>query len=104
MGVEAEDDLPEEEDENLDSTLRSEAPLVQARKRNRSAYAALTMAFESEELIELLMDAQTTEWPSGLAWKVMEGLMEKYQLSDLATLIEYITALNKVSMKPKKVQ
>ena len=47
----------------------------------------------------LIMRAQSDEWPSRLAWKVVKELMIKYKPNDNMARVEVRMMLNKVSMK-----
>ena len=44
------------------------APARAAVRRNSVAYANLSLALNSEQLVRILVAGQTTTWPSGLAW------------------------------------
>ena len=44
------------------------APARAAVRRNSVAYAHLSLALNSEQLVRILVAGQTTAWPSGLAW------------------------------------
>ena len=58
----------------------------------------LTMAFTTEADMTMIMRAQSDEWPSGLAWKVVKELMIKYNPNDNMARVEEKMMLNEVSM------
>ena len=62
--------------------------------------ANYTMAFTSEGTISLIYEAETTEWPNGLACLVTEALKQRFMPQDTMTRIELRRMLNRVSMKP----
>ena len=57
------------------------------------------MAFTIEADMTMIMRAQSDEWSSGLAWKVVKELMVKYKPNDNMARVEARMMLNKVSMK-----
>ena len=69
-----------------------------AKKRNAIAFANLAAALDSPSLIGILMRAQTTEWPSGLACNVIKQLFEKYEPKDTVSLIDMNCLKQKVGL------
>jgi len=63
------------------------------------AMANLSMAFTNEACMGLIYKSMSNEWPSGLAYKVIEELMAKYQPQHTITRVEIRQMLNRVSMK-----
>ena len=61
----------------------------------------LLQAFKSHADVSLATETMSDAWPSGLAYQVMEKLMEVYQPKDMRTVVELYKKLGKVSMKPK---
>ena len=57
------------------------------------------MAFTVESNMTMFMQAQTDEWQSGLAWKVVKELPEKYKPNNNMARVEAQMMLNNVSMK-----
>ena len=51
------------------------------------AFANLTTALDSPSLIGMLMQAQTTNWPSDLASLVVKQLFNKFEPQDMVSLI-----------------
>lgn len=94
----AEAALPANESDAIDPGDAGKAAR-DAKSRNAVAMANFSMAFTTEAMMGLLYKAQTAEWPSGLAWKVVEGLFKKFQPQDTITRVELRQMLNKVSMK-----
>ena len=72
---------------------------ILAKKKNMIAMASLTASFTQERDFAIAYKAKTKEWPSGLAYLVMEGLAKKYKPKDMMTRVEMKTELNKISMK-----
>ena len=70
-----------------------------ARDQNFDAMMYLIMAFTTETDMTMIMRAQSDEWPSGLAWKVVKELMIKYKPKNNMAIVEARMMLNKVSMK-----
>ena len=91
----AEADLPESEEAEVAEGSNAD----KARTRNLDAMTYLTMAFTTESNMTMIMRAQTIEWPSGLAWKVVKELLEKYKPNDNMARVEARMMLNNVSMK-----
>ena len=63
----AEEDLPATEAAVIPAGTDG-APARAAVRRNSVAYANLSLALNSEQLVRILVAGQTTDWPSGLAW------------------------------------
>ena len=83
-----EPDLPESEAAALNTDANVAEKQKMAKKRNTIAFANLTLALDSPSLIGMLMRAQTTEWPSGLACNVIKQLFEKYEPKDTVSLLD----------------
>ena len=81
----ADPDLPVAEDTVLDENKADEKKKIDARKRNLTAMANLTMALTSEGAMSLVFESYSDEWPSGLAWKVVKALKLKYMPQDTMT-------------------
>ena len=92
-------DLPANESEELDETTPVGKKMLAAKKRNEVAMANFTMAFTTEGVMGLVYKASTTDWPSGLATVVVQGLLKKYRPLDIVSLVELRQRMNKVSMK-----
>ena len=88
IGQSEELDLPESKTVALNTDTNVAEKQKMAKKRNAIAFANLTAALDSPSLIGILMRAQTTAWPSGLACNVIKQLFEKYELKDTVSLID----------------
>ena len=93
-----EPDLPESEAAALNSDANIAEKQKMAKKRNAIAFANLTAALDSPSLIGILMRAQTTEWPSGLACNVLKQLFEKYEPKDTVSLIDMNRLKQKIGL------
>jgi hypothetical protein len=93
--------LPEREDNELDESGREGKMGIMAKRRNAIAMVCFTMAFLREGMLMILYQAVTPEWPSGLAYRVIEILIRKFGPVDMISKIELRTELNNISMKKK---
>ena len=95
--------LKESAEVNLPTSKESEVEegsnADKACNRNLDAMTYLMMAFTTESNMTMIMRAQTDDWPSGLAWKVVKELLEKYKPNDNMARVEARMMLNNVSMK-----
>ena len=57
------------------------------------------MAFKTVALMNRISDAKTADYPGGLAYLIVQGLMQKYRPNDRISKIEALVELNKISMK-----
>jgi hypothetical protein len=92
--------VPEKElptDEATD--VSTDKPKQMARDRNLMAIACMTAAFHDDGLLNLIEAAMTTQWPSGLAYKVVDELFKRYRPVDIISRVEMRARLNKVHMK-----
>ena len=99
VGLTEEPDLPESEAAALNADANVAEKQKMAKKRNDIAFANLTGALDSPSLIGILMRAQTTEWPSGLACNVIKQLFEKYEpKKDTVSLIDMNCLKQKIGL------
>eukprot|EP00957_Ditylum_brightwellii_P001433 112010-Ditylum_brightwellii.AAC.1 len=77
------------------------AAIKKAKRSNTIVMASFTMAFTGESLIGMVYATMMTDWPSGLAYKIVVALPEKYASQDMVTKIELRCALNSILMKRK---
>jgi hypothetical protein len=75
----AESSLPTVEATDGNTTADQHAAL----ERNILAIANLTMAFQTERLMNLMYKAESTDWPSGRAHIVIDLLFKKYRPNPL---------------------
>ena len=78
------------------------APARAAARRNSVAYANLCLALNSKQLVCILVAGQTTDWPSGLAWRVVQALHRRFKPADIISKIELRRMLNQISMSRKE--
>ena len=71
-------------------------------RRNSEAYANLSLALNSKQLVRILVAGQTTDWPSGLAWRVVQALHRRFKPTDIISKIELWRMLNQISMSRKE--
>ena len=91
----AEVDLPTSEESEVEEGSNAD----KARDRNLDAITYLMMAFMTKSNMTMIMRGQTDDWLSGLAWKVVKELLEKYKPNDNMARVEARMMLNNVSMK-----
>ena len=72
----AEVDLPTSKESEVEEGSNAD----KSRNRNLNAMTYLTMAFTTESNMTMIMRAQTDDWPSRLAWKVVQELLENINL------------------------
>jgi len=77
-----EDDLPTGKDDTIDETMDAGKKQALAKKMNVVAMANFSMGFTMEATMGILYRVMTPNWPSGLAYKVVEELKKKYQPQD----------------------
>jgi hypothetical protein len=58
-----------------------------AKKRNKIAFAHLTMALTNESEMCMIYDAKTADWPSGLASLVIDALFAKFKPIDITSRV-----------------
>ena len=93
-------DLPKNEGVVLDPSTDQDA--IKAKERNSLAMAYLLSAFKAEADISLAYETMDDDWPGGVAYKVVENLLEIYQPKDNVTEVEVYERLLSVKMKPKE--
>ena len=97
-----EQDLPPTENANLDEENETDKAKIKARARNSLAMAYLLSAFKAEADISLAYETMDDDWPGGLAYKVVEKMMEIYKPQDTVTEVEVYEKLMRVKMKKKE--
>ena len=88
-------DLPSTETDDVSS----DKPKKAARDRNMMAIACLTASFQDDGLLNMVEQSMTSDWPSGLAYVVIDELFKKYRPVDMISRVEMRSRLNNVSMK-----
>ena len=61
--------------------------------------AHLTMAFGSEALLNKIASVKTTDWPGGLAFRLVELIKEKCAPKDRMASVERTRKLNQLELK-----
>ena len=92
-----ETDLPAMQKTTLDPAKDKEK--IEAKQRNSLAMAYLLSALKTQADISMAYDAMDTDWPGGLACKVVENLESVYRPKDTITEVEVYTKLLGVKMK-----
>ena len=82
----------------LDTKDSKNKPALKAVTRNNVAMAQLTMAFETQALLSLTDTIKNSDWPGGLATKLVEKLKKKYRPSDRIAAVQLKRKLNKLEM------
>jgi hypothetical protein len=83
----AETELPLTEDMDVSQ----DKPKREARDRNLMAISCLTMAFQDDALLNMIEQSETADWPSGLAYVVIDELFKKYRPVDIISRVEMRT-------------
>jgi hypothetical protein len=91
----AETSLPTVEATSTSTTAAQLAAL----ERNRLAVATLTMAFQTGSLMSLMYKAESSSWPSGRAYMVIDLLFKKYRPVDTISKVELRQRFNQINMK-----
>ena len=97
----AEEDLPTTETTVIPAGADG-GPARAAVRRNSVAYANLSLALNSEQLVRILVAGQTTAWPSRLAWQVVQALHWRFKPADIISKIKLQHMLNQISMSRKE--
>ena len=100
LGTTPEPDLPtsQAEADALTGNSTETKNKLAAVDRNDDAMANLTLAFTTNEMISMILTAQTAEWPEGLACNVVAEMMKKFKPDDVMSLVDEKVALNKIRM------
>jgi hypothetical protein len=94
-------DLPTTDAENLSDDEEVAERQEKAKRRNQIALAQFAMAFTKDSEMAMLYEAETTDWPNGLATIVVNALFRKYCPQDTASLVELQEELNDIKMKDR---
>ncbi len=70
--------MPSSDSVVIDLTTDAGKMISAAKERNSLAMANLTMAFETENLFDLIYKTMSTDWPAGLAHEVFVQLFNNY--------------------------
>ena len=91
-------DLPVKHDE-LDSDPDVRKLEEAAIKRNKTAIAAFTLAFQTKASLNMINEAKSVNYPRGLAYLVAKELQQSCNPRDRVAKIEATNALRAVRMK-----
>ena len=92
-------ELPNNQDDKLDSSIPDENKRIEARENNEQAMAYLTILILSHDLIADAKGYSDIVWPDGKAWKVWQVLKERAQPKDSLTEVQFRTEYHKIWMK-----
>ena len=95
-------DLPARDGIVLDAKTASDVKAIRAKDRKEKDIANLTMAFSGAAQLGLIYDAQTVEYPDGLAFLVINQLLQEHKPTNLMSRVKLRQILNKIKMKKNK--
>ena len=99
IGTTQEVDLPATEATALSADPDIAKRQKAAKWRNNMAIAQLTLAFSKGTLMNIILNAGTTDWPRGLAWNVIKKLYERFNPKDPMTRVEIRASLSNLRMR-----
>jgi hypothetical protein len=70
-----------------------------ALRNNKLAVASFTIAFTTVALMNRVSESKTEDFPSGLAYKIVQGLIERYRPSDRLSKLEALKELDSIEME-----
>ena len=82
----------------LDENDANDKKAFAAVKRNKVAWAQMTLALNTEALLAIMSSTKDLAWPGGLAHKVVVKLKEKYQPNDRVSRVKLRRRLDRVEM------
>ena len=93
-------DMPSSEADayRLDENDANNKKAFAAVKRNKVAWAQMTLALNTEALLAIMSSNKDLAWPGGLAHKVVVKLKEKYQPNDRVSRVKLRRRLDRVEM------
>jgi hypothetical protein len=97
-----ESSMPAKEDAVIDVSTDAAKLQSAAVQRNAVAMANPTVAFTSEATMNLVHEAMTVEWPTGLAHLVVSALFKKHRPQVTIARVELRKRLNAIKMKKGK--
>ena len=103
IGEDRDPNLPETHTTPLDLDTESGRTQRLAKRQNQMAMTCFTMAFLTDGLMGLVTKSITREWPGGLAYPVVKGLMKRYRPIDTVSKVEMRQQLNRISMKCNEI-
>ena len=101
IGENPEPDLPNNQNEadNLTGNNNETKKKKAAVDCNNLAIASLTLAFETEDMIAIILSFQSVDQPEELASDVIKKLKDKFKFEDIMSLVDEKVELNKIKIK-----
>ena len=100
-------EMPDKFDEVLRDNDPDEKKKKDALKQNNLAMSYFTMAFMGDELLCMLEEVKTPEFPGGIAWQLWSDLMDEYHPNDTIGALHQLNELMGLKLKkgknPKKL-
>ena len=94
--------LPKKETDAIDLSNDKGKAQQLLKDMNMLAVANLTLALKNHKQLQLMCQAHSVEWPTGLAYKIVDALIEKYQPKDSLTKVELAEELGELKMGNKE--
>ena len=89
-------ELPSSYFSSIDMSSEEGKKQFLGRKKNDLAISSFTMAFTKEGTMGIITRTVTEDWPTGLGYLVVKGLMQRYRPIDTITKVEFRQKLNRV--------
>ena len=89
---------PEKHDTALDTSVDAEMKQETARSQNSMALAIYTLSFPSNQLVNMIYESCSENYPGGRAWEIAKALDRKYEPKDMMTIVERKNDLEKTKM------
>ena len=90
--------MPVTDAEVLDLTTSAGKAAEKAKKQNKLGVIYLTMAFQTDQMIGMIIASIHSSWPGGLACCIVEALHNKYVPQDRISMTDLCQALMAISM------
>ena len=91
--------MPESSESSIDATREEGKKQRQAKHQNDMALLSLTMAYSKEGIVGLINRSRTAEWPDGLAYLIVVGLMKKYRPLDTISKVKMQQKMSRITMQ-----
>ena len=93
--------MPPRHDTVLDESNVGDKRMKLARDQNGLAVALYTTSFTNNQLVNMIYESCTEEYPGGRAWVINEALKRKYAPTDMMTIVERKNDLSRIKMSPR---
>jgi hypothetical protein len=80
----------------------AEKAKIKARKQNKDAMALLTLSLKGAQCENIIQKCCTKDWPTGIAWRVMAVLEERFNPSGIDKSVSLTNELAAVTMGEKE--